>query len=417
MIKGGPKIVEDGLVFCIDAASNRSMGKAGCMGFTSAPQLINNLVNTADTITSTSTLKLANLTYYTIYAITYPEGNYSPANRDGITPGFNDTSSGKIYDWTRDLNYAVWDNDTNSWVADSYFNGERANGHCYDTLDGVDANSVSEHTNFQNDYYNIVANYPNATHIIVGSHAADNNDANSTTLAILQDLGGPSSWPGGRPEYILVGKPGLGADNAYVWQYENNNNQVAHANVGLPIVGDKDAGGNYIQFNGSTEWIETADLSSLDLSGDKTLAMWVYLGADSSGCGFAGKAHSTEKGMALAYGWNSQGFQNIAWNSRNAPQLSKDTNRDVQKWVYLAGTQDGSTRYIYAVDAQGTRSASDSGGGTHSWSNQHGLNIGRVASGSNAPNGTRVAAVSVYNKALSSTEILQNYNATKSRFL
>ena len=416
MIKGGPKIVEDGLVFCIDAASNRSMGKAGCMGFTSAPQLINNLVSAADTITSTSTLKLANLTYYTIYGLTYPEGSQTPANRDGITPGFNDTSSSKLLDFSRDLNYAVWDNATNSWVADSYFNGERLAGHCYDTYDTA-GNAATEHVQFQNDHAAIKSAYPDATHIVVGSHAAENNDANSNTLAILQDLGGPSSWPTDRAEYVLVGKPGLGADNAYVWEYQNNSANVAHANVGLPIVGGKGAGGNYIQFNGSTEWIETADLSSLDLSGDKTLAMWVYLGADSSGCGFAGKAHSTEKGMALAYGWNSQGFQNIAWNSRNAPQLSKDTNRDVQKWVYLAGTQDGSTRYIYAVDAQGTRSASDSGGGTHSWSNQHGLNIGRVASGSNAPNGTRVAAVSVYNKALSSTEILQNYNATKSRFL
>ena len=415
MIKGGPKVVTDELVFCIDAASNRSMGKAGCMGFTSAPQLINNLVSVADTITSTSTLKLANLTYYTIYGLTYPEGSQTPANRDGITPGFNDTSSSKTYDWSRDMNYAVWDNATNSWVPDSYFNGERIAGHCYDTYSS--SLRAEEHAFFQSDHAAIKAAYPDATHIVVGSHAAENNDSDANTLAILKDLGGPSSWPTDRAEYVLVGKPGLGADNAYVWQYQNDSANVAHANVGLPIVGGKGAGGNYIQFNGSTEWIETADLSSLDLSGDKTLAMWVYLGADSSGCGFAGKAHSTEKGMALAYGWNSQGFQNIAWNSRNAPQLSKDTNRDVQKWVYLAGTQDGSTRYIYAVDAQGTRSASDSGGGIHSWSNQHGLNIGRVASGSNAPNGTRVAAVSVYNKALSSTEILQNYNATKSRFL
>jgi len=317
--------------------------------------------------------------------------------------------------FSRDLNYAVWDNATNSWVADSYFNGERLGGHCYDTYSST--LRAEEHAFFQSDHAAIKSAYPDATHIVVGSHAAENNDSDANTLAILQDLGGPSSWPTDRAEYVLVGKPGLGADNAYVWQYQNDSANVAHANVGLPIVGGKGAGANYIQFNGSTEWIETADLSSLDLSGDKTLAMWVYLGADSSGCGFAGKAHNTEKGMALAYGWNSQGFQNIAWNSRNAPQLSKNTNRDLQKWVYLVGTQDGSTRYIYAVDAQGTRSASDSAGGTHSWSNQHGLNIGRVASGSNAPNGTRVAAVSVYNRALSSTEVLQNYNATKSRFL
>ena len=414
MIRGGPKIVNDGIVFCIDTADVKCVSKAGCMGFTNAAQLLKNLISTSDTITTTSTLRLDNLSFFTIYGITYPEGNYSPANRDGIAPGFNDTSSSLIYNWSRDLNYAVWDNATNDWVPHSYFNGERVSGHCYDTYSS--SLRAEEHAFFQSDHAAIKAAYPDATHIVVGSHAAENNDSDANTLAILQDLGGPSSWPTDRAEYVLIGKPGLGAGNAYVWQYQNNSSAVAHANVGLPILGRKTAGENYIQFDGSTEWIETADLSSLDLSGDKTLAMWVYLGADSSGCGIAGKAHNTEKGMALAYGWNSQGFQNIAWNSRNAPQLSKDSSRDLQKWIYLVGTQAGSTRYIYAVDSQGTRSASDSGGGIHSWNNQHGLNIGRIASGYNAPNGTRVAAVSVYNRALTAAEVLQNYNATKGRF-
>ena len=182
---------------------------------------------------------------------------------------------------------------------------------------------------------------------------------------------------------------------------------------GQPIYSETNKG--YFYTDGTDDYISTSDSSILDISGDKSLAIWVYLGADSGGCGFVGKAHSTEKGMALAYGWNSQGFQNIAWNSLNAPQLSKDTNRDVQKWIYLVGTQDGSTRYVYAVDDQGTRSASATGG-TNTWVNQHGLIIGRVASGSPVPSGTRFGSVSVYSKALSADEVAQNYNATKSRY-
>ena len=232
---GGPKIVSDGLVFALDAASSK-MSKAGCEGFNSANQLIKNLANTGATINSTSNVRLANLTFYTIYSITYPESSYSPASRDGITPGFNDTSSSKTYDWSRDLNYAVWDNATNGWVSDSYFNGERIAGHCYDTYD-TGGNAATEHVQFQNDYEAIVNAFPDATHIVCGSHAAENNDSDSDTLAILKDLGGPSSWPTDRAEYVLIGKPGLGAGNAYVWQYQNNATEVAHANVGLPILG------------------------------------------------------------------------------------------------------------------------------------------------------------------------------------
>lgn len=197
--------------------------------------------------------------------------------------------------------------------------------------------------------------------------------------------------------------------------YDRTANGLNGSFNGQPIYSETNKG--YFYTDGTDDYISTSDSSILDISGDKSLAIWVYLGADSSGCGITGKAHNTEKGMALAYGWNSQGFQNIAWNNRNAPQLSKDSSRDLQKWIYLVGTQDGSTRYIYAVDSQGTRSASDSGGGTHTWVNQHGLIIGRVASGSPSPSGTRFGSLNVYNKALSSAEILQNYNATKGRYL
>ena len=65
---GGPKIVSDGLVFALDAASSK-MSKAGCAGFNSAEQLIKNLVSTGDTVTSTSDLRLGNLTFFTIYSI------------------------------------------------------------------------------------------------------------------------------------------------------------------------------------------------------------------------------------------------------------------------------------------------------------------------------------------------------------
>ena len=176
-----------------------------------------------------------------------------------------------------------------------------------------------------------------------------------------------------------------------------------------------DKGGSF-RFNGSTNTIEVPDNPTLDLVGDKTLACWVYMGADSAGCGITGKSNSTVAGMALGYGWNGNGFMALAWNSTNNPFLVKDLARDIQKWVYLAAVQSGTTRYIYVCDIQGLRSSSYVGG-THTWDNTQSLTIGNANNGSNvAPANTQVAIVSVYNRALSLQEIVQNYNATKGRF-
>ena len=119
--------------------------------------------------------------------------------------------------------------------------------------------------------------------------------------------------------------------------------------------------------------------------------------------------------MSLGYGWNSNGFMSLNWNSSNSPYLAKDLARDVGKWVYLAGVQSGSTRYIYAMDTHGIRSSSASGG-THSWSNSLPLKIGRINDYASMPSGTKIGEVSVYNRALTQSEVLQNFNRSKSRY-
>jgi hypothetical protein len=184
--------------------------------------------------------------------------------------------------------------------------------------------------------------------------------------------------------------------------------------VNGPTFSDNNFGS--LVFDGINDSITIPDNSTLDLSGNKTLCCWVYMGANSSGCGIVGKSNSTVAGMALGYGWNGNGFMALAWNSTNNPFIVKDLNRDILKWNYLAAVQDGATRYIYVHDAEGMRSSSHSGG-THSWDNTQAFTIGNANNGSNlAPSNTRIAQTSIYNRALTSQEVLQNYNATRGRF-
>ncbi len=193
-----------------------------------------------------------------------------------------------------------------------------------------------------------------------------------------------------------------------------NNDSIIGTFANTPTY--RSSNGGSIVFDGSDDYIAVSDNSNLDLSGDKTLSCWIYMGADSSGCGIAGKMSNSVNGMSLAYGWDGNGFQAIAWNSANAPYLIKDTTRDINKWVHITAVQNGSTRWIYAWDGIGVRSSSYSGG-THSWDNNVGFYVGCTSNIAYfVPTNTRIADVKIYNRALTASEIQQNFNANRSRF-
>ena len=417
-VSGGPNIISDGLVFGLDAADPKT-SKAGCMGFNSAEQLIKNLVNTGDTVTSTSNVRLANLTFYTIYSQTYPEGDHNPSGgsgtRDGITPGFNNVTSTELLDFSRDLNYAVWNNKTNGWVADSYFNGERKAGHCYDTYDGEPA----QHAQFQSDYEAIVNAFPDATHIVCGSHAAENNDSDSDTLAILRGLGGPSSWPTGRPEYILIGKPGLGAGNAYVWQYENDTTGRAHANVGLPILGGKKSGGNYLEFDGTDDYVVvTNGMNSLVGTNATTFGAWIYIDTvTSSWDGVIANKVNVAEGIALLVSNTQKIFFQYDSTSGNYA-IDGGSNIPTAEWTYIVATYDTVAGYKTYMNGELNDSEADAGKSIAS-SGDMSINIGAQRNSSGNPAAYfpgRIAKAEIYNRALSAAEIKSNYNQLKGRF-
>lgn len=168
------------------------------------------------------------------------------------------------------------------------------------------------------------------------------------------------------------------------------------------------SGGNYIGVN---------DNATLNISGDKTLSTWVYMGSTAS-CGISGKTSNTNLGMGLAYGWDGNGFMALAWNAVNQPALVRDAARDINKWCYLTAIQSGSTRYVYVWDSQGLRTASYNGSSGQSWAYSGSLWIGTggLANGYNVPSGTKISAVQVYNRALSTDEVAQNFNAYRGRY-
>ena len=401
----GPDLLQDNLVFCLDPANNRGIAPAANEVYNGSNQFILDLIDSTRVISAYNGIRLGNLNYYTAFAITYPEGSYggSAAARDGITPGFNVTSGTKTYDCSRDLNMFVFDDDTNSWISDSYFNGERINGHCYDTYDGEPA----QHATFQSDYDTIKASFPNATFVIIGSHAAENNDNDSGTLSRLQELGFPDSQIGvSRPEYILVGKPGRN----YVYAYENysvDSTSVAHAVFPLPI--DKVNSNNYFEFDNTDDYVQLPnDLGYT--SNAVSVFCWYKINGNP-----AGDYHILCGGQELEISINvAHTYVRTGVYTTSGRFVSNHGNVDLNdgNWHYYGFTFDGTAKTSY-IDGVNVGTQAVTGTLSTTFSNR---NLGRFGSSTTYYANGGLAKYEVWNKVLTDSEVLQNYNATKGRF-
>ena len=410
----GPDLSESGLVLALDAANRKGISPLGCTGFNGASQLVKNIISQLDTIDSYNGVKLGNLSYYTAFAIDYPEGNYGGdgASRQGITPGFNVRSGGKTYDASRALHLWVWINSTSSWVGDNYFTGWTLNGHCYDSYVGT-----AEVDKWVNDYNNIRNTFgSDITVIAMGSH----RDSFHTTAQynILKDLGAPSNVDSiinfSSPEWILIGKPGLGAGNAFGWVFQNystNPDQVAHLNFGLPIYGTKD---NYLEFDGSDDYIQLAG-TNLSLN-QMTISSWNY-SSNFNQNGFM--FEKTTNGIVnTQYSLFYNSSNDIYYRTYGLSTLDLPVNTSTagvvnNQWNNVVATWDGTNKRIYVNGVLRATSATLTGTVTQ---NTTGAAFIGIYGGGGYPFNGRIAQTQIYNRALTAAEVQQNFNATRSRF-
>ena len=428
----GPRQPTKGnLIFAIDAADfpNSAM-PLGCGGFNGSTQGMRSNVN-GTILQFVNGLRLTGREYYTGFAIDYPESSYGgdAVNRQGLTPGYDVRSGGKAYDASRALHMWVWDTDNNSWIS-GYFRGARLGGHCYDNYSGAESGYSNQLTLFAEDYNTVKSIFPRAIFVIAGSHRADRY--NSTVRNILYDLGMPTGYLDSdyiaAPEWILVGKPGLGTGKAYGWVYENyttNPNQVAHINFGLPLKGVKST----LEFDGSNDYLPLA--SNLQSGFSSATYEFVcnpyslpgtgnyhqlYIQENSTWIGLYSPSGTPAFGIDLG---NGSGWfdNNGGWNTGARTTATITTNRYyhvVYTWegavvkVYLNGVLQSTTSTLQASNGRQNVTTLGAGGTPR--------NIGsRANGGGNNWHGT-IDVVNFYNRSLSATEVTEQYNNYKTRF-
>ena len=411
-ISNGPKTATSNLVFAIDVASPKCINASGCTGYNNAPQLVKNLVDPTQSITSTSTLKLGNLSYYTAFAIDYPEGSYggAAAGRDGITPGFNVTSGTKDFDFGRALNFWIYDSSTATTVKSTV----------YDTY----AYS-SEVDRFVTEYYQAKNLYQGDafTYLVSGSHRDSNHTA--AQYAILKDLGAPSNVDSiigfSSPEWILVGKPGIGPGNG-AWSFQNystNADYVAHINFGVPFKGGPN---NYLSFSGSnTDSITGLMPSAYQPSTNSIDRSWEVLVRPTVSQATAG-LFGHVVGAGCSYYCNggvciASGNYCFNWYDNSAYQfLDSGVSATSNQWAHVVGTyssSDNKTRiYVNGVLKATYGSTTNLNYGGYGYYYQ----TGYLSASGNYFTGDMSVIKYYYNKALSSTEVEQNFQALRGRF-
>ena len=173
--------------------------------------------------------------------------------------------------------------------------------------------------------------------------------------------------------------------------------------------------GGYLEFNGSNNCYRASDVG-MSINRSFTAEAWFRMNSAS----WNGSASIISQNWPSANNVNlvlggANGSGNLKVGFFNGTWYTSTTGyTPVQgRWTHVVGKYDGATLQLYidGVRIDSTNVTAGLTGGI----NNNGYSIGKSWGGDYFFNGS-IAAVRIYNRAISESEILQNYNSTKARF-
>jgi hypothetical protein len=217
------------------------------------------------------------------------------------------------------------------------------------------------------------------------------------SLVLYLDAANPKSYASGSTTWSDVSRAGNSGTlvNGVLYNTANAGNMVfegTNSSVGV---------GNNVMFN------------ILDI----TVSIWAYQTTPNSYNPLITRYGQTSNfnGWSISYSNTTNKFsfggrESIAAYI-NAPTVN---TYSLNRWHHIVGTKSGSTWRIYVNGILDNSTTAGTGTTSFLTSNMYvGAELGNAYNYYGASN---IANVQIYNRALSAAEILQNYNATKSRF-
>ena len=160
-----------------------------------------------------------------------------------------------------------------------------------------------------------------------------------------------------------------------------------------------------LTFDGTDDYVPIGSTGFPTLSSAGTLSAWARTNTITGSFSFIVSYGGTSTNVARFLGINSSTFLFGGYaNDISASGVPLNT------WFNMAGVYTGTNALMYV------NGVLVSGPTAKSWSTNSGnASVGRQTNGGEYWNGN-IAQVSIYNRALSATEIAQNYNALKGRY-
>ncbi|MEP7204706.1 MAG: LamG-like jellyroll fold domain-containing protein [Candidatus Saccharibacteria bacterium] len=172
------------------------------------------------------------------------------------------------------------------------------------------------------------------------------------------------------------------------------------------------SGGGALGFDGTSGYVSTAFPTGPNFDTDFTVSIWIKSASFGIGTGIFQKtdpgSYSTSKGFSIT---NISSPQTVyVWLSNGASVKALNTGLNTYGWTNLTVTRSGNVVQSYLNAANiGTLDLTAFG----SINGSNGLELGR---GNNGYWNGSLASTAIYDRALTSAEVLLNFNSTKARY-
>jgi hypothetical protein len=224
--------------------------------------------------------------------------------------------------------------------------------------------------------------------------------------------GGPNIITDGLVLYLDAGNTLSYTSGSTIW------NDLSRSMLSGSLINGPTFATGSIVFDGTNDYVALGTTTAIKPS-RPTVSIWVKPGPLTDRFVFDGHYFDGGNGYLL-YVNNTNQFQFWVRNSYNNTQgdgvrtVTSTTTYNNSTWYNVVGVYNGTNAIIYvngfAQNSGSLSSITYSPNSTAGIANyMTNLNIGAIFSGS-------VAIAQVYNRALTASEVLQNYNATKGRF-
>jgi hypothetical protein len=222
----------------------------------------------------------------------------------------------------------------------------------------------------------------------------------------------------GIPDIVTSGLTlNLDAGNPYSYNPLNTSSttwvDTTYTTTGGTLINGTFYSGGTMVFDGTDDYARVSDINT---ASEISIEGWVY--ANSVGS-FNAIASQFQADNLAESSWvlETVGSDIRLYITNNSLLSFASTSFSTLVWTYIVGTFNGTTIKIYKNSVLGDITGTIAGLNDSNLN----INIGALYSQNGSEGGTglwngKIANVKIYNRALSQAEVLNNYNATKSRF-